>query len=153
MKVILLQDVPGSGKKEQIINVADGYARNFLFPKKLAAEATDAALANIERHKAALKHKEAKAKEQAVELAGKIAGGVVRVSARAGDSDRLYGSVTAEQVADALNKQFGVAVEKRRITLPEAIRNVGEYPITVWLAAGVEAGMKLNVSAIGKVSE
>jgi len=152
MKVILLQDVPGSGKKDQIIKVADGYARNFLFPKKLAMEATDAALANIERHKAAIKHKESKAKEQAVALAERLAKGVINVSARAGESDRLYGSVTAEQVADALNKQFGVAVEKRRITLPEAIRNVGEYDIAVWLAAGVEATMTLKVSASGKAN-
>ncbi|MDR1569151.1 MAG: 50S ribosomal protein L9 [Oscillospiraceae bacterium] len=146
MKVILLEDIPGSGKKDQILQVSDGYARNYLIPKKLAREATADALNSIERAKSAEKHRETKRRQEAQELAAKLSKGVVTVTARAGDkSDHLYGSVTAEQVADALAQQFHISIEKRRITLPEAIRKLGEFQITVWLYAGVEATMTLRV--------
>ncbi|MDR2505330.1 MAG: 50S ribosomal protein L9 [Oscillospiraceae bacterium] len=148
MKVILLQDIPGSGKKDAILNVADGYARNYLFPKKLAVEATDAQLANIERHKAALKRRDAKIKDEAQALANKLAKGVVTVAGRSGEKgERLYGSITAEQVAEALDLQHGIKVDKRKITLPDAIKSVGDYPISVWLAAGIETAMTLKVTA------
>lgn len=145
MKVILLEDVSGSGKKGQILQVSDGYARNYLIPKGMAREATKDALNAIERAKAAEKHRELIRKQEAQELAQKLSKGVVTVEARAGENERLYGSVTAEQVSEALEKQLRVTIEKRRVTLPEAIRNLGEYPITVWLYAGVEANMTLRV--------
>jgi len=143
----LLADVPGSGKKDQIVQVSDGYARNFLFPRKLAREATAGVLSSIERHKSAEKHREDKRRQDALELADRLSKGIVTVAARAGEKERLYGSVTAEQVAEALAQQFNVTIEKRRVTLPEAIRNLGEYRINVWLYAGIEAEMTLKVIA------
>ncbi|MEG0766078.1 MAG: 50S ribosomal protein L9 [Clostridia bacterium] len=145
MKVILLQDIQGTGKKEQILEVSDGFARNFLFPKKLAVEATPAALNAITRSKAADTHREALKRQEAVTLCEKLQKGTVRVSARAGENGRLYGSITAQEVADALTAQHGIKVEKQRVKLPEAIRGLGEYVISVWLYAGVSAEMQLKV--------
>lgn len=147
MKVILLQDVPGSGKKDQIINVSDGYARNFLLPKKLAREATAEALNSIERAKAAEKHRETQRRQEALNLADKLKKGLITVCARAGENDRLYGSVTSQEVAEALTEQHGVTIDKRKIELPESIRSVGEYTVSVWLYAGVSTEMRLKVVA------
>ena len=101
MKVILLQDVKGTGKKDQIVEASDGYARNFLFPKKLAVEATSTALNAVQKAKAAEQHREDVRREQALELSRKLAGRVIRVTARAGEGGRLYGSVTAQEIAAA----------------------------------------------------
>ncbi|MDR0397307.1 MAG: 50S ribosomal protein L9 [Oscillospiraceae bacterium] len=147
MKVIFLEDVPGTGKKDQIASVADGYARNYLLPRKLAREATPDALNAIQRAKSAEQHREIKRREEAEELARKLNKGVILVGARHGDSDRLYGSVTSQEIAEALNAQYHVDVEKRRVELPEPIRALGEYPATVWLYAGVEANMIVKVAA------
>ncbi|HML48899.1 MAG TPA: 50S ribosomal protein L9 [Clostridia bacterium] len=147
MKVILLQDVAGSGKKDQIVNVSDGYARNFLFPKKLAREATAEALNAIERAKAAEKHREALRKQEALDLAEKLKKGLITVCARGGEGGRLYGSITAQEIGDALKAQHGVDIDKRKIELPESIRNVGDYTISVWLYAGVSTEMRLKVMA------
>ncbi|MDR1598758.1 MAG: 50S ribosomal protein L9 [Oscillospiraceae bacterium] len=147
MKVIFLEDVPGTGKKDQIAAVSDGYARNFLLPRKLAREATPDALNAIQRAKSAEQHREVKRKQDAEELARKLNKGAIVVAARHGESDRLYGSVTAQEIAEALNAQYHVNIEKRRVELPEPIRALGEYPVTVWLYAGVEANMIVKVAA------
>ncbi|MDR1262723.1 MAG: 50S ribosomal protein L9 [Oscillospiraceae bacterium] len=147
MKVIFLEDVPGTGKKDQIATVSDGYARNFLLPRKLAREASPDALNAIQRAKSAEQHREAMRKQDAETLARKLSKGVIVVSARAGETDRLYGSVTAQEIAEALNAQYHVSIEKRRVELTEPIRALGEYPVTVWLYAGVEANMIVKVAA------
>ncbi|MDR2656280.1 MAG: 50S ribosomal protein L9, partial [Oscillospiraceae bacterium] len=92
-------------------------------------------------------HREARRKQDAETLARKLSKGVILVSARAGETDRLYGSVTAQEIAEALNAQYHVSIEKRRVELPEPIRALGEYPVTVWLYAGVEADMIVKVAA------
>ena len=144
MKVILLCDVKGSGKKEDIINVSDGYARNFLFPKGLAREANATNLNAIANAKSAEKHREDVARAAAQETAKKIAGKVINISARGAEGGRLYGSVTAAEVAAALEKQYGVKVEKRRVDVKN-IRNAGEYTVNVWLYAGITAEMTAKV--------
>ena len=131
MKVILLADVKGTGKKEQIVNVSDGYARNFLLPRKLAREATAEAMNAVSRAKAA----------------EGLRGKTIRLTARAGETGRLYGSITGQEVADALEKQYHVTVDKRKIELSEAIRATGEYGASVWLYAGISAPMRVIVEA------
>ena len=124
MKVILLADVKGTGKKEEIVNVSDGYARNFLFPKKLAVESTPGAAKELERKKAAERQREMERRAEAEKKAGSLRGKVITVKAKAGAQGRLYGSVTAQEIADALNAQYGIEVDKRKIDLKEAIRTV-----------------------------
>jgi large subunit ribosomal protein L9 len=145
MKVILLQDIPGTGKKDQVLQVSDGFARNFLLPKTMAKEATSEVLNSIQKSKAAEAHRETLRKQGAAASAERLRKGVVTVAARAGEGERLYGSVTAQEVADALSAQHGIAIEKRRVELPEAIRALGEYEISVWLYAGVTVPMTLKV--------
>lgn len=144
MKVILLQDVKGSGKKDQIIEASDGYARNFLFPKKLAMEATPSALNAVKKSKEAQAHRESVRRAEAEDLARSLKGGIIAITARGGEGGRLYGSVTAQEVADALERQHGVKVEKRRIEM-DPIRAAGDYEVSVWLYAGVTAKMNVKI--------
>ena len=144
MKVILLKDIKGTGKKDQIIEASDGYARNFLFPKGLAREASAANVNAVANAKSAAKHREDVERAQAQETARRIAGKVIAISARGAEGGRLFGSVTAQEIAAALEKQYGVKVEKRRIDVKN-IRNAGEYSVNVWLYAGVTAEMTAKV--------
>lgn len=145
MKVILLQDIKGTGKKDQIIEVSDGFARNFLFPKKLALEANAVSLNAVQKAKAAETHREQTRKAEAEALAARLKGQVVSVHARAGEAGRLYGSITAQEVAGALAEQYDVKLEKRRVELPDPVRTVGDSEISVWLYAGVTVKMVLRV--------
>ena len=145
MKVILLQDIKGTGKKDQIIEVSDGFARNYLFPRKLALEASRASMHAVEKAKAAEAHREQVRKQEAEALAEKITGHVITVTGRAGEGGRLYGSVTAQEVADALEAQHGVKLEKRRVELPEPVRTVGDSEVHVWLYPGITTSMTLRV--------
>lgn len=144
MKVILLKDIKGTGKKDQIIEASDGYARNFLFPKGLAREANATNVNAIENANAAKKHREDVARAAAQETAKKLAGKVINITARGAEGGRLYGSVTAAEVAQALEKQYGVKVEKRRVEVAN-IRNAGEFTVSVWLYAGITAEMTAKV--------
>lgn len=146
MKVILLQDVRGSGKKDQILEVSDGYARNYLFPKKLAIEASAANLNNIRTAKAAEAHRKDMEKKEALELGEKLKALTVDVPVRAGEKGRLFGSVTNQEVADALRAQHGIEVDKRRITV-ESIKNVGPAEAQVRVYAETNVTLKLNILA------
>lgn len=147
MKVILLADVKGSGKKEQIIEVSDGYARNFLLPRKLAVEATSTAINAAQKSKAAEDHREGLRRKEAQEIAEKLRKKEIRLTAKAGEKGRLYGSITGQEVADALEAQHGIKVEKRRVELSEPIRAIGEYEASVWLYAGITTPMRVIVTA------
>ena len=144
MKVILLKDIKGTGKKDQIIEASDGYARNFLFPKGLAREANATHLNAIENAKSAQKHREDVERAKAEEIRKEISGKVIRITARGAEGGKLYGSVTAQEIADALNKQYGVKVEKRKIDVAN-IRNAGDFTVNVWLYAGITAEMTAKV--------
>ena len=144
MKVILLKDIKGTGKKDQIIEASDGYARNFLFPKGLAREANATNLNAIENAKSAQKHREDVERAKAEEIRKEISGKVIRITAPGAEGGKLYGSVTAQEIADALNKQYGVKVEKRRIDVAN-IRNAGDFTVNVWLYAGITAEMTAKV--------
>ena len=147
MKVILLADVKGTGNKEEIVNVSDGYARNFLFPKKLAVEATPGAAKEIERKKAAERQRELERRNEADAKARTLRGKVITVKAKAGAQGRLYGSITGQEVADALNAQYQVNVDKRKIELSETIRSVGDYEAVIKLYPEISAKMNLRVVA------
>ena len=136
MKVILLKDIKGTGKKDQIIEASDGFARNFLFPKGLAREASATNLNAIENAKAAQKHREDVERAKAEETRKALSGKAIKIVARGAEGGRLYGSVTAQEIADELFKQYGVKVEKRRIDVAN-IRNAGDFTVSVWLYAGI----------------
>lgn len=144
MKVILLKDIKGTGKKDQIIEASDGFARNFLFPKGLAREASATNLNAIENAKAAQKHREDVERAKAEETRKALSGKAVKIVARGAEGGRLYGSVTAQEIADELFKQYGVKVEKRRIDVAN-IRNAGDFTVSVWLYAGITAEMTAKV--------
>ena len=144
MKVILLKDIKGTGKKDQIIEASDGFARNFLFPKGLAREASATNLNAIENAKAAQKHREDVERAKAEETRKALAGQAIKIVARGAEGGKLYGSVTAQEIADELFKQYGVKVEKRRIDVAN-IRNAGDFTVSVWLYAGITAEMTAKV--------
>ena len=144
MKVILLKDIKGTGKKDQIIEASDGFARNFLFPKGLAREASATNLNAIENAKAAQKHREDVERAKAEETRKALSGKAIKIVARGAEGGRLYGSVTAQEIADELFKQYGVKVEKRRIDVAN-IRNAGDFTVSVWLYAGIMAEMTAKV--------
>ena len=144
MKVILLKDIKGTGKKNQIIEASDGFARNFLFPKGLAREASATNLNAIENAKAAQKHREDVERAKAEETRKALSGKAIKIVARGAEGGRLYGSVTAQEIADELFKQYGVKVEKRRIDVAN-IRNAGDFTVSVWLHAGITAEMTAKV--------
>lgn len=148
MKVILTADVKGQGKKDQVINVSDGYARNFLFPKKLAVPADAAALNEVKNKEASKQHKLDVEKKNAEDIAKKLETVTVRFVYAAGPDKRLYGSVTAKEIAEALKKDFGIEVDKRKITLAEPIKSFGTFKADVKLFTGVTG--KITVEVCGK---
>jgi large subunit ribosomal protein L9 len=129
MKVILQQDVRDQGKKGQMIDVSDGYARNFLLPRKLAVEATADNLNAMKLKEAARLKKLESDKAEAREIAGKLDSLVVKVKAKAGSAGKLFGAVTAKEIADALQEQHGITIEKNRIVLDEHIKAFGSYEV------------------------
>lgn len=145
MKVIYLQDVKGSGKKGEVKNVADGYARNMLLPKGLAVEATPENMNKLEGQKASAQHKTDVEKQAAAEAAAKIKDKKLIIKAKAGSNDRLFGSVTAANIAEALDSQLGVKVDKKKISLSSDIKNFGSYTATVKFYAGISEKVDVDV--------
>lgn len=145
MKVIYLQDVKGSGKKGEVKNVADGYARNMLLPKGLAVEATPENMNKLEGQKASTQHKTDVEKQAAAEAAAKIKDKKLIIKAKAGSNDRLFGSVTAANIAEALDSQLGVKVDKKKISLSSDIKNFGSYTATVKFYAGISEKVDVDV--------
>ncbi len=145
MKVILKQDVAKVGKKGELIDVSDGYGRNFLIGRGLADEATPGKIREYQERMKTLKAKDDKRRETAAALKKTLGGKVVSVKASAGDGGRLFGSVTSAQVAEALVSQFGCAVDKKEIKLDDSIKQAGSFPFKIRLYPGVEAEMTLKV--------
>jgi large subunit ribosomal protein L9 len=145
MKVILLQDVKAQGKKGDLINVSDGYARNFLFPKKLAIEADKGALADLKNKEEARLFKIEQEKKQAQEIAKKLEGVQVRIKASAGADGRFYGAVTSKEVAEQLQAQHGITVDRRKIQM-DSIKAFGSYTLDVKLYTDVSGKINLLVT-------
>jgi large subunit ribosomal protein L9 len=147
VKVILIQDVNKLGSKGDLLEVAEGYGRNFLLKKKLAVEGTEGKVREWEDQQKAKKNREIRLQAAAIEIKKKIGGKMVKVAMSSGEEGRLFGSVTSQQVASALSSQLAVEVDKKEIKLDEQIKQLGRYPFKVRLYAGVEAEMTLSVEA------
>ena len=150
MKVILLTDIKGVGKKDDIINVSDGYARNFLFPRRAAVEATAGASKEIERKRAAERQREAEARAAAEAKARELKDKVVIVNAKCGEKGRLYGSVTGQEIADSLKSQYGVSLDKRKIDLKDPIRASGDVPVTLRLYPQITTRVIVRVVGVNQ---
>lgn len=150
MKVILLQDVKGTGKKDQIVEASDGFARNYLIPRKMAREATSEAINAIEKSKSAGKHREDVRRAEAEERSRKLKGKVVQLTVRGGENGKLYGAVTNDQIAEALKQQHGIEIDKRKIEMEEPIKTAGQSFVTLKLMAGVSTRMIVNVNIVTK---
>ena len=147
MKVVLLKDVPGKGKKDEIVSVSDGYARNFLFPRKLAAEADAKVLNDIKNKEAAKARRIELEKQAARETAEKLQSVLVKITIQSGADGKLYGSVGTKDIAEALQAQHGIEIDKRKIVLDSAIKAYGTYTVDVKLYP--EIAGKLNVLVCG----
>ncbi|MBM3269644.1 MAG: 50S ribosomal protein L9 [Candidatus Sericytochromatia bacterium] len=147
MKVILLQDVKGLGKSGQVVEASSGYARNFLLPRNLAQEATEGALKVVEQRIKTEKVKAAKLKAEAEDLAGKLGSAKIAVKAKAGTEGRLYGAVTAKEIADAVQQQTGLAVDRRKFDLEEPIKHLGDFEIHAKIHPEVSATLHVTVVA------
>ena len=145
MKVILTQDVKGQGKKDQVIEVSDGYARNFLLPKKLAVPADNTALNNVKNKEAAAQHKLEVEKQQAMDTAKKLESITVTFEYAAGPDKRLYGSVTAKDIAEKLKVLLGVEIDKRKLMLKEPIKAYGNYSVDIKLYTDVSVTFTVKV--------
>ena len=150
MKVILLQDIKGTGKKNQILEISDGYARNFLLPRKLAREATAEAINSVEKSKSADAHRAEVKKAEAEKMARDLKGKVIQLSVRGGENGKIYGSVTNDQIASAMKEQLGIDVDKRKIEIEEPIKNAGQSFFTLKLLAGISTRLIVNVKVISK---
>ena len=145
MKVVLLSDVKGTGKAGTIVNVSEGYAANFLFPKKLAKPADAGAMTDIKNKEASRQHKIDTERAEAQALAAKLEGLTVKVICRAGGDGRLFGAVTSKNVSEALGAA-GIPVDKKKIMLADAIKTYGSHPVKIKLYTGVEATVTVVVA-------
>ena len=145
MKVILKQDIKGVGKKDQIINANDGYARNFLFPKNLAVPADKGNMTNLQSKQSSEEHRKNLEKEAAVETKNKIEKIMLKIQVKSGENGKVFGSVTSKEIGENLEKQYKIKVDKKKILLQEPIKNLGTFNIEIKLYDGVIAKLKVNV--------
>ena len=148
MKVIILQDTKNVGKKGEIKNVSDGYAKNFLIPKGLAKEATEANIRELKRKQAADAEKRATDKASAEILKERLKTVVVKVKAKAGEGGKVFGSVTSKDISDALKEQFGIEIDKKKINVESPIKMLGEYTVETKLYQEVTGEVKVLVEAL-----
>ena len=145
MKVILLQDVKGKGKKGQLLDISDGYARNYLLPRKLAVEATADAVNTKKMNDKAAAEKAAKERAEAVEVSKKLREMTLVVTAKGGGAGRLFGSVTNQEIADALKEKSGIALDKRKIVIADPIKNIGTYTVQCKLGYEITAPLTVKI--------
>ena len=145
MKVILLQDVKGKGKKGQMIEVSDGYARNFMLPKKMAIEATADAVNTMRMNDKAAAEKAARERAEALEISKKLREMTLTVTAKGGGAGRLFGSVTNQEIADALAKNSGIKLDKRKIVISDPIKSVGTYTVQCKLGYEITAPLTVKI--------
>ena len=148
MKVILLQDVKGKGKKGQMLEVSDGYARNFMLPRKLAVEATPDAINTMKMNDKATQERIAREKAAALEIARKLRDMTLTVKAKGGGAGKLFGSVTNQEIADALKANAGITLDKRKIVIADPIKNVGTYTVQCKLGYEIAAPLTVKIEEI-----
>ena len=145
MKVILMQDVKGKGKKGQMIEVSDGYARNYMLPRKIAVEATADAVNTMKMNDKAAAEKAAKERAEALEISKKLRDMTLTVTAKGGGAGRLFGSVTNQEIADALKANAGIALDKRKIVISDTIKSVGTYTVQCKLGYEITAPLTVKI--------
>ncbi len=145
MKVILLQDVKGKGKKGQMLEVSDGYARNYMLPRKIAIEATPDAVNTMKMNDKATQERIAREKAEALAVSQQLREMTLTVNAKGGGSGRLFGSVTSQEIADALAAASGIKLDKRKIVIAEPIKNVGTYTVTCKLGYEISAPLTVKI--------
>ena len=146
MKVILQQDVKGQGKKGQMVEVSEGYARNFLLPRKLAIEATTDAINTLNLKEKARKAEEARLKAEAEAIAGKLKDCPVKLTAKAGNGGKLFGAVTTKEISDGLKKQYNIDIPKQKLVLDEPIKSFGTYQVKAKLGFEINGTVSVTVS-------
>lgn len=147
MKVILLDNIKGVGKKDEIINASDGYARNYLFPKKLAVEATKENLGKLESKNEANIFKKQNEKNDAIEVANKLKELVLTIKVKAGENGKIFGGVTSKEISENLKEQYKIEIDKKKIEVKETIKNIGRFTINIKLYEGVNAKLTVNIIA------
>jgi large subunit ribosomal protein L9 len=145
MKVILLQDIKNVGKKEEIINANDGYARNYLFPKKLAIEATKDNLLKLQAKKTSEANKKQAEIEENKKIAAKIEKMTLIIRAKAGANGKIFGGITSKEVSEELKKQFNIEIDRKKINLKETIKNLGEFSAEIKFGDGINCKLTLNI--------
>ena len=145
MKVVLLADVKGHGKKGQVVEASDGYARNFLLPKGLAKEATKGALNEVKGKNEAMAYQKEQEILAAKETAGKLEGGKVTIASKAGDNGKLFGKITNQNVAEAIKYQLHVVVDKRKVQLPDGIKTIGSHEVEIKVYPEISAKITVEV--------
>jgi len=147
MKVILLEDIKGVGKKDQVINASDGHARNYLFPKKLAVEATNENLARLKAKQNSIQYKKDVEKEEAIKILNKLKEIKLQLKVKAGENGKIFGGVTAKEIAENLKTQYSIEVDKKKINMSETIKNLGIITIDIKLYEGVIGKLKVEILA------
>lgn len=145
MKVILKADIKGVGKKDQVINASDGYARNFLFPKNLAVEANAENMGKLKAKQDSNAFKKSQEKEEAMHIAEKLSKIILKIKVKSGGNGKIFGGVSTKEIAENLEKQYQIKVDKKKIILDEAIKNLGMFDIEIKLFEGVVGKVKVNV--------
>ena len=145
MKVILQQDVRGKGKRGQMIEVAEGYGRNYLLPRKLAVEATADNVNTMRMNDKATAERQARERAEALDISKRHKDITVTVACKGGGAGRLFGSVTSQEISDSLKAQTGIEIDRRKIVIPEAIKTVGQYTVKCKLGYEISGDLKLNV--------
>ena len=148
MKVILKENIKGVGKKDQIINASDGYARNYLFPKNLAVEANNANMSKLKAKNDSAQYKKDQEKEEAKQIAEKLKKITIKVEVRAGENGKIFGGVSSKEIAENLEAQHKIKIDKKKINLKEAIKTLGVQNIEIKLYEGVIEHLKVDI--IGK---
>ena len=145
MKVILLQDIKNVGKKDEIINANDGYARNYLFPKNLALEATKDNLLKLQAKKDSKAHKKSLEIEEFKKQAEIISKITLEIKVKAGENGKIFGGVTSKEISDALSKQHKINIDKKKIALKETIKNIGRFSVDIKFGDGINSKLTLNI--------
>lgn len=147
MKVILQADIKGVGKKDQVLEVADGYARNYLLPKKLAVEANAENMSKLKSKNDSKQFKKDTEKKEAEEIAKKLKGIMLKIKVKAGENGKIFGGVTSKEISEGLKKDYKIDVDKKKIVLNETIKNLGTFSVEIKLYEGVVGSLKIDILA------
>lgn len=145
MKVILLNDIKGVGKKDQVIEASDGYARNYLFPKNLAVEANNANMSKLKAKQESNQFRKDTEKKEAEELSKKLKGIMLKIKVKAGKNGKIFGGVTSKEISEGLKKDYQIDIEKKKIILSEPIKNLGTITVDIKLYEGVIGKLKVDI--------